>query len=114
MLLNYITGVLPDLDVYNANQMTMEELFAALLDRDRSLRKYRPAPADQEAAFKGTLRFVKAFERYLDEKEHSLIPMDPVVYDGTVLMTRSDILAYMGYGKVKSTRDQIESLNDRL
>ncbi|MHB8131231.1 MAG: helicase domain-containing protein, partial [Mobilitalea sp.] len=34
MLLNYITGVLPNLDVYNVNQMTMEEFLLSLLDKD--------------------------------------------------------------------------------
>ena len=34
VLLNYITGVLPDLDVYGVRQMTMEELFTRLLYED--------------------------------------------------------------------------------
>ena len=34
MLLNYITGVLPDLDVHGINQMVMEEFFIWLLDKD--------------------------------------------------------------------------------
>ena len=46
MLLNYITGVLPDLDVYDIGQMTMEELFIRLLyeewdDKAYSVRKWR-------------------------------------------------------------------------
>ena len=34
ILLNYITGVLPDLDVYGIRQMTMEQLFVRLLYED--------------------------------------------------------------------------------
>lgn len=34
ILLNYITGVLPDLDVHGVKQMTMEELFVRLLYED--------------------------------------------------------------------------------
>ena len=33
MLLNYITGVLPDLEVYHVNQMVMEDFFIWLLER---------------------------------------------------------------------------------
>ena len=34
ILLNYITSVLPDLDVYGVSQMTMEQLFVRLLYED--------------------------------------------------------------------------------
>lgn len=41
ILLNYITGVLPDLDVYGIRQMTMEQLFVRLLYEDWDEKKYR-------------------------------------------------------------------------
>ena len=41
ILLNYITGVLPDLDVYGVRQMTMEQLFVRLLYEDWDDKKYR-------------------------------------------------------------------------
>ena len=41
ILLNYITGVLPDLDVYGVRQMTMEQLFVRLLYEDWDDRKFR-------------------------------------------------------------------------
>lgn len=40
ILLNYITGVLPDLDVYGVRQMTMEQLFVRLLYEDWDEQKY--------------------------------------------------------------------------
>ena len=40
ILLNYITGVLPDLDVYGIRQMTMEQLFVRLLYEDWDDKKY--------------------------------------------------------------------------
>lgn len=40
ILLNYITGVLPDLDVYGIRQMTMEQLFVRLLYEDWDEKKY--------------------------------------------------------------------------
>ena len=41
ILLNYITGVLPDLDVNGVRQMTMEQLFIRLLYEDWDDKKYR-------------------------------------------------------------------------
>ena len=41
ILLDYITGVLPDLDVHGVRQMTMEQLFVRLLYEDWDERKYR-------------------------------------------------------------------------
>ncbi len=41
ILLNYITGVLPSLDVYGVRQMTMEQLFIRLLYEDWDEKKYR-------------------------------------------------------------------------
>ena len=40
ILLNYITGVLPDLDVHGVRQMTMEQLFVRLLYEDWDDQKY--------------------------------------------------------------------------
>ncbi len=44
ILLNYITGVLPDLDVYGVRQMTMEQLFIRLLYEDWDEKKYSVKP----------------------------------------------------------------------
>lgn len=46
ILLNYITGVLPDLDVYGIRQMTMEQLFVRLLYEDWDDKKYRIKSTD--------------------------------------------------------------------
>lgn len=40
ILLDYITGILPDLDVYGVRQMTMEQLFVRLLYEDWDDKKY--------------------------------------------------------------------------
>ncbi len=41
ILLEYITGVLPDLDVYGIRQMTMEQLFVRLLYEDWDEKRYQ-------------------------------------------------------------------------
>lgn len=50
ILLNYITGVLPDLDVYGIRQMTMEQLFVRLLYEDWDDRKYSIKSLDRQTA----------------------------------------------------------------
>lgn len=54
ILLNYITSVLPDLDVNGVRQMTMEQLFIRLLYEDWDEKKYRVRPVEggNEAAGK--------------------------------------------------------------
>ena len=49
ILLNYITGVLPELDVYGIRQMTMEELFIRLLYEEWDGKIYRVHPVSQES-----------------------------------------------------------------
>ena len=47
ILLNYITSVLPDLDVYGVSQMTMEQLFVRLLYEDWDSGRYHIVSLDQ-------------------------------------------------------------------
>lgn len=49
ILLNYITGVLPELDVYGIRQMTMEELFIRLLYEEWNGKICSVHPVSQEA-----------------------------------------------------------------
>ena len=56
ILLNYITGVLPELDVYGVSQMTMEQLFIRLLYEDWDEKKHKVKALnrhDKEAYRKG-------------------------------------------------------------
>ena len=48
ILLNYITSVLPDLDVYGIAQMTLEELFIRLLYEDWDKNKYSVRQLDKQ------------------------------------------------------------------
>ena len=54
ILLNYITGVLPDLDVYGIRQMTMEELFVRLLYEDWDDKKYSIKSVDKRGVSQKT------------------------------------------------------------
>ncbi len=81
ILLDYITGVLPDLDVYGVRQMTMEQLFARLLYEDWDEKKYQIIPADRLGAgssCKGTLSWFRDLESYCLELEWKTIPRESI------------------------------------
>ena len=77
ILLEYITGVLPDLDVYGIRQMTMEELFVRLLYEDWDDKKYRicnNAEADFSSNVKGTYGWFRDLEQFCIRLEQKTIP----------------------------------------
>jgi len=81
ILLNYITGVLPDLDVHGVRQMTMEELFVRLLYEDWDDKKYRirrGAQGGNRGSVKGTLGWFNALKEYCDAFEWNGIMRDSI------------------------------------
>lgn len=77
ILLDYITGVLPDLDVYGVRQMTMEELFVRLLYEDWDNKNYsiRSVNADTgiSDSIKGSAAWFHALEDYCRRLEENTI-----------------------------------------
>ena len=72
ILLNYITGVLPDLDVYGIRQMTMEQLFVRLLYEDWDEKRYsirKGAQGDNKGSIKGSLGWFEDLRAYCDKLE---------------------------------------------
>lgn len=81
ILLEYITGVLPDLDVYGIRQMTMEQLFVRLLYEDWDEKKYRILSADKmdkSGSVKGTLSWYRDLAEYCRRLEWETIPRENV------------------------------------
>lgn len=82
ILLNYITSVLPDLDVFGIRQMTMEQLFVRLLYEDWDDRKYRiknhASVAVKKNACKGTLSWFHDLREFCRRLERNTISSDPV------------------------------------
>ncbi len=91
ILLNYITGVLPDLDVYGVRQMTMEQLFVRLLYEDWDDAKYRirtagstrdsrgeAAASAGQRSIKGSLSWFRDLESFCRELEWKTIPLESV------------------------------------
>lgn len=72
ILLNYITGVLPDLDVHGVRQMTMEELFVRLLYEDWDEKKYsikKSAQNGSRGSVKGGSDWFLSLREYCDKLE---------------------------------------------
>jgi len=96
VLLNYITGVLPDLDVYGVSQMTMEELFIRLLYEDWDDGKYKVRhfeKTEKSIGIKGTSKWFEALKEFCEKVEWNHIPKDDIVIEknNRVIMTGADI-----------------------
>ena len=81
ILLNYITGVLPGLDVYGVKQMTMEQLFVRLLYEDWDDKKYRirsTSRTGRSGIIKGSLSWFRDLQAFCDRMEWDLIPRESI------------------------------------
>ena len=117
VLLNYITGVLPELNVYGVSQMTMEQLFVRLLyeDWDKSW-QIKPVVKGVTPAVKGTLVWFKELENFCLRYEYRSIPREDVVIEktGKVLLDRATIARLLKETKDLSRADKISRLTDYL
>ena len=117
ILLNYITGVLPDLDVYGIRQMTMEQLFVRLLYEDWDEKKYQIQSSDKMTArgsVKGNLQWFHDLEAYCRELEWKVIPRKTIYLNQVTLMSDETIERYIRQNPTVSVQSKINMLNDRL
>ena len=80
ILLNYITGVLPELDVHGVRQMTMGQLFARLLYEEWDEKKYRIGGTVREN-IRGRLSWFMDLKDFCDRLEQSYVPNGDVYLD---------------------------------
>lgn len=131
LLLNYITSVLPDLDVNGVRQMTMEELFVRLLyeDWDRDTQNIAPL-AMPTAAYpaslkRGTLTWFRELEAFCNNFERKVIDTRDVILKSNenvllehdvcvTLLTSQSITAFLDENPQLSTQLKIEHLNSRI
>ena len=81
ILLEYITGVLPDLDVYGIRQMTMEQLFVRLLYEDWDEKKHQikeNTAMGKNGNIRGTYSWFRDLEAYCKELEKNTISTETV------------------------------------
>ena len=129
MLLNYITGVLPNLDVYNVNQMTMEDFLITLLDKDFDYKKgkYRLANSfmklDRQSSdiiasnlkrFKGSIHFIRALQAYMKQYEIEVITTESVRFEHQVVYSKEEILYFLNFFGELPLQEKINLLNKRL
>lgn len=119
ILLDYITGVLPELDVYGVSQMTMEQLLTRLLYEDWDEKKHNVVSVDtknKEAFKKGEYAWFRELEAFCEEYEERIIPTEPVVIEknGTVLLEKKSIENYRKNNPQLSVQAKINALNEWL
>ncbi len=119
VLLNYITGVLPDLDVYGVSQMTMEELFTRLLyeDWDKRFMKVRSFDKKEKSiGIKGTGTWFNALTEFCDKVEWNHIPKEDIKLEknNRVIMRGDEIKKAVKEYPQWSMAQKISRLNDLL
>ncbi|MDF2804171.1 MAG: ATP-dependent helicase rep [Anaerocolumna sp.] len=129
MLLNYITGVLPNLDVYNINQQTLEEFLIDLLDKDFNMKRgkfilsnsfvklntQRQSVEEGELKrFKGSIYFIKALERFMNEMELQVLAPKTIIYHEKEVYSLAEITEFLSIFKSKPLQEKIDLLNKRL
>ncbi|MBO4748900.1 MAG: DUF4968 domain-containing protein [Lachnospiraceae bacterium] len=118
VLLNYVTGVLPELNVYGVSQMTMEQLFVRLLYEDWDPKKYHVKPIIRGVTepIKGTRKWFRALERFAKEYEWSLIPREDVYIEKNHVrvMSGDTIESLLSRFDKLSRADKISMLTERL
>ena len=127
ILLNYITGVLPDLDVHGVRQMTMAQLFTRLLYEEWDERKYRIDSSVREN-IRGKLSWFEDLKAFCDQFEWNFLPhtdiyletddtvssMTTRVQDKTLLLGQDAIEKYIRENPTLSLQSKIDNLNERL
>ncbi len=118
ILLNYITGVLPDLDVDGVSQMTMEQLFTNLLYEDWNVSpgKIRPLTNDPDVTMKGQTAWFEKLRDWCDRYEKSQIPARNVyVKNGGVQLLSKDVVEEVIRERTRlSMEEKIIILNEIL
>ena len=119
ILLNYITGILPDLDVYGVSQMTMEQLFTRLLYEDWDADRYTVKSLNQgdpAISVKGSFSWFHDLEDFCKRYEWSVIPREDVMIEKThhLLMSRSVIERLLKKFDYLSRPDKLDKLTEHL
>ncbi len=113
ILLNYITGVLPELDVHGVKQMTMEQLFIRLLYEDWK-EKYKVVPCDREKYDKGTTKWYEALEAFCERLEEITIPQEDVTLNEDMIYSAEQVRAYLQENPKRSIQSKIDALNTKV
>lgn len=117
LLLNYITGVLPDLDVYDVPQLTMEELFVRLLYEEWDGREVRKIDkTDKNIGIKGQSGWFDKLEEFCEKLMWEYVPQENIRVreNNHILMTGEDIKKILRDMKGRTIKDIYDKLTDIL
>lgn len=118
ILLNYITSVLPDLDVYGVSQMTMEQLFVRLLYEDWDPQAYsirRIGKEEDAVRIKGSYDWFHDLEKYCEKIERETIPAEDIILEnGILLMKKRTVTNCLNNNPLLSIQGKINLLNSIL
>lgn len=119
ILLNYITSVLPELDVYGVSQMTMEELFVRLLYEDWDVTRHKIRSLDKKdeiTCIKGTKDWFDRLSAFCDRYEEKKIPRQEVYMkkNGPLLIGKVLIDTYCKNNPTLSMQAKCLMLNEIL
>ncbi|MCQ2520424.1 MAG: ATP-binding domain-containing protein [Lachnospiraceae bacterium] len=119
VLLDYITGVLPDLDVYGVRQMTMADLFIRLLYEDWGINKYKVRQIDKKTpgiSMKAGKEWFDKLSTFSIDIEKKQIPCDDIIIPktGNVILTSGDIKKVLDDLADRPMIQKIERLNDLI
>ncbi len=118
LLLNYITGVLPDLDVYDIPMLTMEELFVRLLyeEWDDKHRIKKIDKTDTSIGIKGQTQWFNDLEEFCEQLMWKYVPQQDIRLkeNNHILMTGDDIKKVLQDMKGRTIKDIYEKLKDIL
>ena len=121
MFLNYITSILPSLDVGEIKNMVLSsflyDFVSDYMPKGKSKYNFIEKWSDDnkmDMAFKGKIGFVKALDSYLKKYEYTNIPTQSVIINDSILMSRANILSLLETFKEKSMQEKIAILNEQL
>lgn len=119
ILLNYITGILPDLDVYGASQMTMDQLFVRLLYEDWDPHKFTVKSLDKKdktTVIKGSFSWFHDLEAFCERYEWTQIPHEDIYVEKTkrLLMSKDSIQKLFQRFHTLSLQDKVKKLTEHL
>ena len=119
ILLNYITSVLPELDVYGIRQMTMEQLFIRLLYEDWDETRFFYHNIDKTEAknsIRGGTAWFLDLEKFCQNYENQSIAKEDIYMEktGNLLLSKEQIGRYLKNNPKVSMQSKILMLNEIL
>lgn len=114
LLIDYITGGLPELEVYDVKHMRMDGLLTYLLKKEWK-KKYKLVPPQPDFAWKSKLLFAEELENYLRRMRRKLLGGSEVVDDELgVLLSRNNNETFIADNPDYSINRLLTALDERL